>query len=99
VTYHTVFDTDPLLEKLRADPLEARQYLIDHNINYLLVNYGEIARLANSYGFGQPPFRDKKRATEFTNELKTNIEKMKLPAANIYCEGDTFAYMVLPPPP
>jgi hypothetical protein len=79
VFYHTVFDNDPLLAAIRADlrdptTLATRQYLVDLNINYLIVNYDEIERLADTYGFGQPALRDKKHATEFRSSIERTIE-------------------------
>ena len=57
VEYFTTFDSHPFLREL-ADPKRALVWLHDNRVRYLLVNWSEVQRLRNTYGFDPAVTRD-----------------------------------------
>jgi hypothetical protein len=50
VDYFTTFDSHPFI-RLLGDPARALAWLRDHQVRYVVVNWSEVQRLRNTYGF------------------------------------------------
>ena len=102
VIAHTVFDADPLLEHLRrAGPEAARGYLAARGVNYLVINRGEMERLARTYGLEADvgPLHDEAARRTYLMKLFGELDKLTANYPVLARTPQMALYEVSPPLP